>query len=332
MKSAYLLMMICVAGFCSATTESLKAIKPFVRVDFSGAMPGDGWTMGAQTQVANSMLYVRDDASATLKDALLGNTTTISLQATFTLPSVNPDLVSSLKNDRLAIVADKDGQLWISDGLAWVNSGEVVTASDDVRTVLIRPFLNADDADKLYFDVRIGATEKKVLAAEIIGEPPFLGVITFDGEGQIDNILLTSVPTATLPSDTPADTVDAYGQWAADKNGGEPSTTKAQMQAFLLNVDPADGAASLKITDMQPDSLTIAASQEGKGNVPLREINGVLTVHASEELGSAKTVHKVNLSSQSDGEIKVPLPVGRFMQAKVELNPTTLDVLDPIAL
>ena len=288
--------------------------------------------------------------SETLKDAQKlsispvsvagGMTVLLDATMTFTLPS--EDSATPSAEDKISIMANKDGEILISNGTAWAKSG-VTVKDNDSKHVKIATVQETDG--KLFFDVTIdGMAEPLRVAATGTGNS--FGTLAFEGEGSVTNVAVAAVPTAILPAPDggtqDAALVSKYVTWlnTADKGGAMPkdASNDALSDAFAMNVGGTPSLAITAITppaDGQPGSITVAGSyvpvsadgtavQAEAKPAPLDAINGTLYITYASELGGTATTDAVEITA-ADGETKtVTLPEGAiFVKARVALTKPT---------
>ena len=266
-----------------------------------------------------------------------GMTVLLDATMTFTLPS--EDSATPSAEDKISIMANKDGEILISNGTAWAKSG--VTVKDNESKHVKIATVQKDG--KLAFDVTID--DKTVTVAPTADGTEF-STLAFEGEGSVTNVAVAAVPTAILPAPEggtqDAELVSDYVTWLndADKGGAMPegSSETELSDAFAMNVGGTPSLAITAITpptDGQAGSITVAgsyvpASADGTAvqaeaqPAPLNAINGTLYItYASELNGEAKT-QAVKISA-ADGETKtVTLPKGAvFVKARVALTQPT---------
>lgn len=283
--------------------------------------------------------------SETLKDAQTlsispvsvegGMTVLLDATMTFTLPS--EDSATPSAEDKISIMANKDGEILISDGTAWAKSG--VTVKDyESKHVKIA---TVQKDGKLAFDVTID--DKTVTVAPTVDGTEF-STLAFEGEGSVTNVAVAAVPTAILPAPDggtqDAGLVSDYVTWLndADKGGAMPegSSNDELSDAFAMNVGGTPSLAITAITpptDGQAGSITVAgsyipASADGTATqaeaqpAPLNAINGTLYITYASELGGEAKTQAVEISA-ADGET-VTLPKGAvFVKARVALTQPT---------
>lgn len=285
--------------------------------------------------------------SETLKDAQTlsispvsvegGMTVLLDATMTFTLPS--EDSATPSAEDKISIMANKDGEILISNGTAWAKSG--VTVKDNESKHVKIATVQKDG--KLAFDVTID--DKTVTVAPTADGTEF-STLAFEGEGSVTNVAVAAVPMAILPAPDggtqDAGLVSDYVTWLndADKGGAMPegSSNDELSDAFAMNVG---GTPSLAITAITPPaegqagSITVAgsyvpASADGTAvqaeaqPAPLNAINGTLYITYASELGGEAKTQAVEISA-ADGETKtVTLPEGAvFVKARVALTQPT---------
>ena len=271
-----------------------------------------------------------------------GMTVLLDATMTFTLPS--EDSATPSAEDKISIMANKDGEILISNGTAWAKSG-VTVKDNESKHVKIATVQETDG--KLSFDVTIdGMAEPLRVAATGTGNS--FGTLAFEGEGSVTNVAVAAVPTAILPAPEggtqDAGLVSDYVTWlnTADKGGAMPegSSNEALSDAFAMNVG---GTPSLAITAITPPaegqagSITVAgsyvpASADGTAvqaeaqPAPLNAINGTLYITYASELGGEAKTQAVKISAaDGEGETKtVTLPEGAvFVKARVALTQPT---------
>ena len=271
--------------------------------------------------------------SETLKDAQTlsispvsvegGMTVLLDATMTFTLPS--EDSATPSAEDKISIMANKDGEILISNGTAWAKSG--VTVKDyESKHVKIA---TVQKDGKLAFDVTID--DKTVTVAPTADGTEF-STLAFEGEGSVTNVAVAAVPTAILPAPDggtqDAGLVSDYVTWLndADKGGAMPegSSNDELSDAFAMNVG---GTPSLAITDIDVSARTITvagsyAKGEGEEAVDMGAINGTIYLTYASELGGQAKTAKAEVSVQHDKTAVVNLPDGAvFVKARVALTP-----------
>lgn len=285
--------------------------------------------------------------SETLKDAQTlsispvsvegGMTVLLDATMTFTLPS--EDSATPSAEDKISIMANKDGEILISNGTAWAKSG--VTVKDNESKHVKIATVQKDG--KLAFDVTID--DKTVTVAPTADGTEF-STLAFEGEGSVTNVAVAAVPTAILPAPDggtqDAGLVSDYVTWLndADKGGAMPegSSETELSDAFAMNVGGTPSLAITAITppaDGQAGSITVAGSyvpvsadgtavQAEATPAPLNAINGTLYITYASELGGEAKTQAVEISA-ADGETKtVTLPEGAvFVKARVALTKPT---------
>lgn len=285
--------------------------------------------------------------SETLKDAQTlsispvsvegGMTVLLDATMTFTLPS--EDSATPSAEDKISIMANKDGEILISNGTAWAKSG--VTVKDNESKHVKIATVQKDG--KLAFDVTID--DKTVTVAPTADGTEF-STLAFEGEGSVTNVAVAAVPTAILPAPDggtqDAGLVSDYVTWLndADKGGAMPegSSNDELSDAFAMNVGGTPSLAITAITppaDGQAGSITVAGSyvpvsadgtavQAEATPAPLNAINGTLYITYASELGGEAKTQAVEISAE-DGETKtVTLPEGAiFVKARVALTKPT---------
>ena len=268
-----------------------------------------------------------------------GMTVLLDADMTFTLPSEDPTEPSA--EDKISIMANKAGEILISNSNAWTKSG-VTVADNGTKHVKIA---TVQKDGKLAFDVTID--DKTVTVAPTADGTEF-STLAFEGEGSVTNVAVAAVPTAIIPSASgeggsqDAALVSKYVTWLndADKGGAMPegASDTALSDAFAMNVG---GTPSLAITAITPPaegqagSITVAgsyvpASADGTAvqaeaqPAPLNDINGTLYITYASELGGKANTQAVEISA-ADGETKtVTLPEGAvFVKARVALTQPT---------
>ena len=267
-----------------------------------------------------------------------GMTVLLDATMTFTLPS--EDSATPSAEDKISIMANKDGEILVSNGNAWAKSG-VTVKDNESKHVKIATVQETDG--KLSFDVTIdGMAEPLRVAATGTGNS--FGTLAFEGEGSVTNVAVAAVPTAILPAPEggtqDAGLVSDYVTWlnTADKGGAMPegSSNDELSDAFAMNVGGTPSLAITAITpptDGQAGSITVAgsyipASADGTATqaeatpAPLSAINGTLYITYASELGGKATTQEVEITA-GDGETKtIELPEGAiFVKARVALTP-----------
>lgn len=261
---------------------------------------------------------------------------------TFTLPS--EDSATPSAEDKISIMANKDGEILISNGTAWAKSG--VTVKDyESKHVKIA---TVQKEGALAFDVTIEGMDTPITVAPTAGGTEF-STLAFEGEGAVNGVAVAAVPTAIIPSASgeggtqDAALVSKYVTWLndADKGGAMPegASDTALSDAFAMNVGGTPSLAITAITpptDGQAGSITVAgsyvpASADGTAvqaeaqPAPLDAINGTLYITYASELGGKATTKKVEISA-ADDETKtvITLPEGAvFVKARVALTQPT---------
>lgn len=286
--------------------------------------------------------------SETLKDAQTlsispvsvegGMTVLLDATMTFTLPS--EDSATPSAEDKISIMANKDGEILISNGTAWAKSG--VTVKDNESKHVKIATVQKDG--KLAFDVTID--DKTVTVAPTADGTEF-STLAFEGEGSVTGLAVAAVPTAILPAPDggtqDAGLVSDYVTWLndADKGGAMPegSSNDELSDAFAMNVGGTPSLAITAITppaDGQAGSITVAGSyvpvsadgtavQAEATPAPLNAINGTLYITYASELGGEAKTQAVEISAE-DGETKtVTLPDegAIFVKARVALTKPT---------
>ena len=269
-----------------------------------------------------------------------GMTVLLDATMTFTLPS--EDSATPSAEDKISIMANKDGEILVSNGNAWAKSG-VTVKDNESKHVKIATVQETDG--KLSFDVTIdGMAEPLRVAATGTGNS--FGTLAFEGEGSVTNVAVAAVPTAILPAPEggtqDAGLVSDYVTWlnTADKGGAMPegSSNDELSDAFAMNVGGTPSLAITAITpptDGQAGSITVAgsyvpASADGTAvqaeaqPAPLNAINGTLYITYASELGGEAKTQAVEISA-ADGKTKtVTLPKGAvFVKARVALTQPT---------
>ena len=271
-----------------------------------------------------------------------GMTVLLDATMTFTLPS--EDSATPSAEDKISIMANKDGEILVSNGNAWAKSG-VTVKDNESKHVKIATVQETDG--KLSFDVTIdGMAEPLRVAATGTGNS--FGTLAFEGEGSVTNVAVAAVPTAILPAPEggtqDAGLVSDYVTWlnTADKGGAMPegSSNDELSDAFAMNVGGTPSLAITAITpptDGQAGSITVAgsyvpASADGTAvqaeaqPAPLNAINGTLYITYASELGGKATTQEVEITA-GDGKTEtktVTLPEGAvFVKARVALTQPT---------
>ena len=269
-----------------------------------------------------------------------GMTVLLDATMTFTLPS--EDSATPSAEDKISIMANKDGEILISNGTAWAKSG-VTVKDNESKHVKIATVQETDG--KLSFDVTIdGMAEPLRVAAS--GTGTSFGTLAFEGDGSVTGLAVAAVPTAILPAPDggtqDAGLVSDYVTWLndADKGGAMPegSSNDELSDAFAMNVGGTPSLAITAITppaDGQAGSITVAGSyvpvsadgtavQAEATPAPLNAINGTLYITYASELGGEAKTQAVEISAE-DGETKtVTLPKGAiFVKARVALTQPT---------
>ena len=276
----------------------------------------------------------------------VGEATTMVLtaQLTFTLPSESPAYDAEVQASKLAITADTDGAILVADGTtgAWVPSGYTVA---DGGSVQMRAEGKLNEAGKLAFKVTFSPV---VAAANSAIDPATIKTVTvvspaaattlskfaFSGEGETAALTLALVDTAILPPAAGGTTqdpemVEKYVVWANEAGSALASDSaiesSVKQDAFAMN---AGGVPNLTITAIDPaaGTITVAGSYtaaEGKAEVDLKAINGVLTIASRESLGGTEKIQTVNVTAAADGSaVVIPYPENaRFVKAAVLVNP-----------
>ena len=141
--------------------------------------------------------------SETLKDAQTlsispvsvegGMTVLLDATMTFTLPS--EDSATPLAEDKISIMANKDGEILVSNGNAWAKSG--VTVKDNESKHVKIATVQKEGA--LAFDVTIEGMDTPITVAPTADGTEF-STLAFEGEGAVTNVAVAAVPTAILPA------------------------------------------------------------------------------------------------------------------------------------
>ena len=254
-----------------------------------------------------------------------GMTVLLDATMTFTLPS--EDSATPSAEDKISIMANKDGEILVSNGNAWAKSG-VTVKDNESKHVKIATVQETDG--KLSFDVTIdGMAEPLRVAATGTGNS--FGTLAFEGEGSVTNVAVAAVPTAILPAPEggtqDAGLVSDYVTWlnTADKGGAMPEGASEGdlSDAFAMNVG---GTPSLAITDIDVSARTITvagsyAKGEGEEAVDMGAINGTIYLTYASELGGQTKTAKAEVSVQHDKTAVVNLPDGAvFVKARVALT------------
>ena len=324
-----------------------------------------GWLMGVAATGWAATLALNTPCEEVIKSedstqtVVLASEATVSKKATmvfsaqlvFTWPSVKPTYDSTAK---LAIAADKTGELLVADGASggWKGSGYIATEGSAVD---VRAVGKLNEAGVLCFEVTFASPfatadapgEATARSVEVVSPASgaTLQAVDFTGEGTASGLTLALVNTAILPesSDGKQDDqlVSKYVEWANGTGSALADASEAEQQdAFAMNVG---SKPSLVITAIDPIARTITvkglaaatgaqAAETGSADqtVDLTRINGVLTIRSQETLGGATTVQRVALSAGTGELVRVTFPEGaNFVQAAVTVAPPAETASEP---
>lgn len=267
-----------------------------------------------------------------------GAVTVLSADIVFTIPSESPDY-DTVKEEKLALVADTDGTILIAD--AAQNEGAGGWAKTTVKTDGVKPIaVYAEGQLKdgaLVFAVKLnnGDTTYEVKAP---ATGATLAAVQTVGEGTVSNLSIALVDTAILPGSAnepqSPELIQDYVTWLNEstKGGamtGDDVSSEALANAFAMNTS---GTPALEIVAIDPINRKVTlkgstTTNEGTADVSLSSIYGTIYLSWTDALNGQVTVSKVEANTVDPNDanaIVIDFPEGaKFIKAAVSLKAPT---------